>query len=147
MGAAVIPDPALRDRFRAAVSAAGIGPVNPFGIEAAVAAYTAGEDWLEALLGYLWDNYGFLRRFFAERLPRAGVFPLEGTYLVWADFRAYKLSDRELTDRLLRRGKVWLDGGSMFGPEGEGFQRINIACPRPLLEDGLERIARSLEGL
>lgn len=147
MATTIIPNRSLRSRFQAAVSGAGIGPVNPFSIEATIAAYRDGEEWMEALLEYLHANFIFLQEFFADRLPRVKVYPLEGTYLVWADFSAYGLPDREMTDRLLKIGRVWLDAGSMFGTGGEGHQRINIACPRRLLKDGLEGIARSLEGL
>jgi cystathionine beta-lyase len=82
--------------------------------------------------------------FLGERLPGGRVIPLEGTYLVWIDLRALGLSDEELKKRILGRAKVWLDDGPMFGSGGEGFQRINLACPRSTLEQALEATVRAL---
>lgn len=137
----MIANEELRERYIVASRNCGVWLGNIFGLEALEAAYTQCEDWLEQLLDYLKENYSFLRRFVEERLPGVKVFPLEGTYLVWTDFRQLGMSDDELDDLLLKQAKVWLDKGSLFGGSSNGFQRINIACPRPLLREGLNRIA------
>jgi cystathionine beta-lyase len=143
-GNVIIANPELRDRFRVALANTGLTVANIFGLVATEAAYDHGEDWLDHLLEYLEGNYAFLRKLLEERMPRVKVTPLEGTYLVWLDFRGYGLSDRELKALLLEKAKVWLDAGPVFGPGGEGFQRINIACPRAILAKALERIATAL---
>ena len=103
-----------------------------------------GAEWLDALNGYLWENYLFLRDYFARHLPQFPVLPLEGTYLVWADCRAAGLSSDTLTRRLLDEGRLHVNSGSMYGAAGEGFIRLNIACPRKLLAEGLDRLKRVL---
>jgi cystathionine beta-lyase len=119
---------------------------NAFAVTAAEAAYRHGEPWLEALLRYVEGNYHFLREHLAQRLPSARVIPLEGTYLAWVDLRSLGLTDEELKERLLRKARVWLDDGSMFGTGGEGFQRVNLACPRSIFEQALERMSSALGG-
>jgi cystathionine beta-lyase len=143
-GNVIIANPELRDRFRVALANAGLTMANIFSLAATEVAYDHGEDWLEQLLDYLEGNDTFLRTFVEERLPRVKVTPLEGTYLVWLDFRGYGLSDRELKALLLEKARVWLDAGPVFGPGGEGFQRINVACPRRILAEALTRIATAL---
>ena len=117
-----------------------------FAVTAAEAAYRHGEPWLEALLRYVEGNSHFLREHLAQRLPSARVIPLEGTYLAWVDLRSLGLTDHELKERLLRKAHVWLDDGPMFGTGGEGFQRVNLACPRTILEEALEQITAALGG-
>jgi len=141
---AVIPDPELRRRFRAAKEALWTGVANPCSVTAAEAAWRYGAPWLEQVLAYVAGNYRYLVDFLSARLPAAGVFPLEGTYLAWLDFRALGFSDEELKERILRRARVWLDDGPMFGTGGRGFQRLNLACPRATLAEALERMARAL---
>lgn len=119
--------------------------VNPFGVEATVAAYSPeGADWLDALRGYLYDNYMTVKAFFSERIPQYPVTELEGTYLVWIDISASLMNADELTERLLDEQKLMVNSGAMYGPGGENFIRLNIACPRSLLLDALERLERVL---
>jgi cystathionine beta-lyase len=143
----VISNPELYHYFEQTLTNAGLWLSNPFAIAALEAAYKQGEEWLARLIDYLMGNYTFLCRFVAETMPKAKVLPLEGTYLAWLDFRQY-FSNGEDADgfnkRLLEQAKVWLDDGPLFGDESRGFQRINIACPRQLLEQGLTRIAGAL---
>jgi cystathionine beta-lyase len=107
-----------------------------------MAAYNESEAWLDALCDYLWENYQALCRFFSEQLPMLRVTPLEGTYLVWVDIRALGITSDALTDRLLREGHVQVNSGTMYGQTaGEGFIRLNIACPRAQMMEGLRRIA------
>jgi cystathionine beta-lyase len=143
----IIPDKDLRKRFQRAVHSAGIELANVFGVVALEAAYSdEGEAWLERLLDYLWENLTLVRDFAADRMPGLRVFPLEGTYLIWLDCRDLHPDDKTLKDLLLRHG-VWLDEGSKFGPGGRGFLRLNIACPRSLLAEALERMAAAFTDL
>jgi cystathionine beta-lyase len=141
---AVIPDPGLRRRFRAAKEALWTSVANACSVAAAEAAWRHGAPWLERVLDYVAGNYRFLAEFLADSLPASRVFPLEGTYLAWLDFRALGLSDEELKQRILHRARVWLDDGPMFGSGGRGFQRLNLACPRTILREALRRLARAL---
>jgi cystathionine beta-lyase len=138
----VIPNPKLRQAFRlAGEKTALLHLPGLYSGVAAEAAYRFGETWLAELLPYLRDNYLFLKDFFARELPRVKVTELEGTYLAWLDFSAYGLSDAALTKILLEKARVRLNDGPSFGEGGAGFQRLNFACPRAVLREGLERIA------
>ena len=115
--------------------------VNPFGVVALQAAYNEGEAWLTELNDYIYGNYQALCGFFASELPQLPVTKLEGTYLVWVDITAMGMSSDELTARLLNEGKVLVNSGTMYGAvAGEGFVRLNIACPRERMMEGLRRI-------
>lgn len=132
-------DREVRHRIDRAININEVCDVNPFGIEATVAAYNEGEEWLLQLLDYLKANYDFLCDFFHNHLPQIPVTELEGTYLVWTDCRALSVPSGELQESLLRETGLWLNSGTMYGTEGEGFLRWNIACPRKVLEDALTR--------
>ena len=143
----MIPDPGLREAFQQTVRSAGIFTLNPFGIAAVEAAYNDGEEWLSQLLAYLEENYRFLASFFRERLPGIPVIETEGTYLVWVDFTSLGLDKDALQRLMMEEARVFLDEGYIFGPEGEGFERINIACSRSILAEALERIEAAVKGL
>lgn len=143
----VVRDREIRERIDRAININEVCDVNPFGIEAAMAAYNLGEEWLDQLLVYLKGNYDALCEFFAKQLPRIPVTRLEGTYLVWTDCRALGMSSEELQQRLLDEQKLWLNAGTMYGAEGEGFLRWNIACPRARLMQALERFRNFVSGL
>lgn len=115
--------------------------VNPFGVIATQAAYNEGEEWLEQLLAYLHDNYLYMTNFCREHLPCFPLAKLEGTYLVWMDCRKTGLPSEQLEETLIKEAKLWLNAGTMYGAEGEGFMRWNIACPRATLKEGLRRFA------
>lgn len=138
----VAADPDVRRRIDRAINDNEVCDVNPFGVEALITAYNKGEEWLDALLEYLHANYRFLTEFFAARMPQLTVTRLEGTYLVWVDCRRLGLTSEELCRRLLDEQHLWLNEGTMYGAAGEGFVRINIACPRSRLEEALERMSR-----
>jgi cystathionine beta-lyase len=140
----IASDATLRSRFRSAAKRWWTGSANAFSAAAAEAAYRHGESWLEQVLEYIQGNYELLVNRLAELLPEVRVFPLEGTYLAWMDMRALGFSDEELKERILRRARVWLDDGPLFGTGGSGFQRINLACPRSRLERALELMAQAL---
>jgi cystathionine beta-lyase len=141
----IIPDQAKFERFNKMMVALGMGMSNIFGIAALTAAYQYGEDWLEQLIDYLQGNLDFLVQFLAERIPRIRVIKPEGTFLVWLDCRDLGLNPQELKEFLIYKAKVGLNDGRGFGPGGEGFQRINIACPRQILQKALIRIERAVQ--
>ncbi|MDF2553955.1 MAG: cystathionine beta-lyase [Chryseobacterium sp.] len=113
---------------------------NPIAVDALISAYTKGENWLDELKIYLWNNYQFLFNFLKENLPEIKVIPLQATYLVWLDCSFFNKTSDELTKILLDNEKLWLNSGTMYGKAGEGFLRINIACPREILIEGLKRL-------
>lgn len=140
----IAADEGVRRRIDRAININEVCDVNPFGVIATIAAYNEGGAWLDALRKYLWENYEYLCRFFEQRLPQYPVLPLEGTYLVWIDCRASSIGSDATTLRLQEGQKLMVNSGTLYGPGGEGFIRLNIACPRTLLADGLERIAHVL---
>lgn len=140
----IAADEGVRRRIDRAININEVCDVNPFGVIATIAAYNEGGAWLDALRKYLWENYEYLCRFFEQRLPQYPVLPLEGTYLVWIDCRASSIGSDATTLRLQEEQKLMVNSGTLYGPGGEGFIRLNIACPRTLLADGLERIAHVL---
>lgn len=135
----------IRLKIDKAININEVCDVNPFGVEALITAYNDGEEWLEELKHYLFANYNYLRAYFNEYLPNFPVMALEGTYLVWVDCSALKQSSEEIVKALLEKEKLWVNEGSLYGDAGEGFIRINIACPRQRLMDGLERLRRTLK--
>jgi cystathionine beta-lyase len=140
---AIIPDDGLRARFDAVQRAIFSGVANAPAVVAAEAAWRRGERWLDELCAYVQGNYGLVTRFLADRIPAVKAFPLEGTYLAWLDMRGLGLSDEQIKGKLQREAGVWLDEGRMFGRGGEGFQRLNLACPRSILSNALERMAHA----
>ena len=142
----ICQDAETRRRLDRAININEVCDVNPFAPEAVKAAYNDSEDWIDALNLYLWDNYRALCDFAAQHLPQWRVMPLEGTYLVWVDVSAAcSVNGGSATvycDHLLQQTGVWFNPGTMYGPvSGEGYLRINIACPRSLLMEALERIS------
>lgn len=135
----------LRHKFRQQVNAAGISQLSPFGLVACETAYTQGEEWYQAMLAYVAENIAFTKEYVEKHLPGVEMVEHEGTYLVWLDFRKTGLSVEELEDLIVNRAKLWLDSGKIFGKSGEGFQRINVACPRQILEEALHRIGEQLQ--
>jgi len=141
----IISNRKLYDRFFAVVNNAGLEMTNVFAKVATEAAYNYGDEWLLQLLDYLQGNLEFLVSYLQNQIPQISVFPLEGTYLAWLDFRELGLPDEDTKNFLIHKAKVWLDEGTKFGGGGKGFQRMNIGCPRKLLEEGLSRIANALK--
>ena len=141
----ICPDANLRRRIDRAININEVCDVNPFGVIALQAAYNEGEEWLDELNQYLWENYQALKDFFATELPQVRVTKLEGTYLVWLDILGIELSSDEAYEQLMKDGKVFVNSGTMYGRKaGQGFLRINIACPRKTLMQGLARIGSVL---
>ena len=140
-----IKNPALRAKFKAERNKTGYDEPSLMGLVAARAAYESGKPWLEELKKHLLSNIDFLRGYLTEKLPNVRLIEPEGTFLMWLDFSALGYSDSELDDIIVNKAKVWLDRGTMFGPEGEQYQRINIATPEPLLREAIDRIAGALK--
>ena len=138
-------DTDIRTKIDKAININEVCDVNPFGVEALMAAYNDSEEWLEELKQYLFANYNYLRVYFEEYLPEFPVATLEGTYLVWADCSVLNQSSDETVKTLLEKEKIWVNEGSLYGEAGEGFIRINIACPRQQLIEGLNRLRRALK--
>jgi cystathionine beta-lyase len=140
----MIPNAELRQTFKRVSDALHVEALNPFGLRAMEAGFTEGEPWLEALLEYLAGNYRTLRSYCESQLPRLGLSPMEGTYLAWVDFRRYGFSSQELKDCIIQKARLALNDGPMFGPGGEGFQRMNLACPRQVLRQALDQLKTAL---
>lgn len=138
-------DTDIRMKIDKAINVNEVCDVNPFGVEALMAAYNDSEEWLEELKQYLFANYNYLRAYFAECLPKFPVSMLEGTYLVWVDCSVLNQSSDEIVKTLLEKEKLWVNEGGLYGEAGEGFIRINIACPRQQLIEGLNRLRRALK--
>ena len=143
----VAADESVRKKIDKAININEVCDVNPFGVIATIAAYSDGEQWLDELREYIYANYVELKKWFGDNYPQYSVTELEGTYLVWVDFRSTGLSSKQLEQLFIEKGGVWLNEGTMYGAAGEGFMRINIACPRVRLLDGLGRIGKALTSL
>ena len=139
-----IKNPILRKQFHSEKDKTGYDEPSLIGLTAARAAYEKGKPWLLELREYLRQNIDFVRSFLSQKLPQVRLIEPEGTFLLWLDFSALGLTDAEIDNRIVNRAKVWLDRGMMFGPEGEFYQRINVATPRRVLEEALDKIALAL---
>lgn len=114
------------------------------GLVATKAAYEYGGEWYEAMHKYVSENIVYTKQFIEDRLPHVKLVETEGTYLLWLDFRNLNLSESELEDLIIKKAKLWLDSGKIFGTAGKGFQRINVACPRKVLEEALTRLEQAV---
>ena len=143
----VIPNKDIRERFQKALAVQGMPGMSPFGIVATEAAYREGEPWLDAVMQYVAGNARRMTEFFSDELPEFKVIQPEGTYLLWFDCRSLGLDQDALEDLMLNKAKIYYDEGYIFGPEGAGFERINIACPRSLLDEALVRMRDAVRAL
>lgn len=141
-----IPNPKLRKRFRESMWPTGISEINGAGLVACEAAYRHGEEWYQGVCGYIKENISYVRKYLREQIPEIKMNDPEGTYLIWLDFRELALSEDELEDLVVRKAGLWLDKGTMFGKDGLGFQRLNAACPRKLIEEALVRLKDAVCG-
>lgn len=142
-----IPESSLRSKFRREIVKSGYSQLNIMGITACKAAYAEGLPWLSELKAYLKGNLDYLRAFLKDKIPKVRLVEPEGTYLVWLDFRDLGLNDKQLDDLMVHKAGLWLDTGPMFGAGGEGFQRINIACPRAILIKALTQLELAVNDL
>lgn len=129
----------LRSRIDKAININEVCDVNPFGVAATIAAYNEGEEWLNQLVDYLHGNYEAMAEFCRRELAEFPITRLEGTYLVWMDCSSLGMSSDALEHALLDDARLWLNAGTMYDAEGEGYMRWNIACPRSVMLDGLNR--------
>lgn len=134
------PDAHIRQRIDKAININEVCDVNPFGVEALIAAYNNSEDWLQQLLVYIESNYVFAKEYLYEHMPLLKVTNLEGTYLMWVDFKVFNTSSEQMEEIMMEKYGVWLNAGTMYGADGEGFMRVNLACPRSVLSNGLQRV-------
>ncbi len=140
-----IPDGAMRAAFKRQIAAAGYSQLNTLGLTACEAAYRYGGEWYAAMIKYIEANACFVKEYAAQSLFPVKLTPPEGTYLLWLDFRALGLSNGGLNDLIINKAGLWLDDGAVFGRCGEGFQRINIACPRQTLQTALKNLKKALQ--
>lgn len=138
----VCADAGRRAKIDRAINVNEVCDVNPFGVIALQAAYNEGAEWLDQLLEYIHGNYEYMRRFCEEHMPDFPITKLEGTYLVWMDCRKFGMTSAELEKVLIQDAKLWLNAGTMYGKDGEGFMRWNIACPRARIIEGLKRFEK-----
>ena len=138
-----IPNPELRSIFQKKMRSIGCSEINMLGLHACQAAYEGGREWLEQLKEYLKENLDFVRTYLKENLPQIKLVEPEGTYLVWLDCREFGLNGEELEQFIVQKAKLWLDDGAIFGKAGEGFERVNIACPRTTLKAALDRLKKA----
>ena len=110
-------------------------------------AYRNGRQWLDSLKEYLIENLNFVRDYLEENIPSVKLIEPEGTYLIWLDFGALGLENEELEDLIINKSGLWLDSGAIFGEDGKGYQRINVACPRKTLEQALNQLKSGIDSL
>lgn len=142
----IIPNHRLREDFVNIMTGILPGP-NLFGLKALEAAYKFGDEWLEQVLAYLQSNLDFTLNYFEKRIPKIKAIKPQGTYLVWLDCREFKLDAMTLRSFMREKARVGLDDGFLFGKGGSGFERMNIACPRSILEEALRRIENAVGNL
>lgn len=140
-----IPNLEIRKKVLKQLDKVGYSQVNLMGLVACQAAYKYGRQWLNELKLYLLDNLNFLRDYLETNIPQIKLIEPEGTYLIWLDCSALGFEDKELEKFIVEKAKLWLDSGYIFGKEGEGFQRINIACPRETLKKALEQLKEAVD--
>lgn len=141
----VAPSQPVRAVIDRAINDNEVCDVNPFGVVALISAYTAGEPWLDALRDYIAENYRALLDFFTAELPQLKVCRLEATYLAWVDISPLGIESTRLEAYALETEKVWVNAGAMYGTEG--YIRINMACPRSRLLEGLRRLCRAVDNI
>lgn len=140
-----IPNRKLKRQFKAELKAAGTGLMGVMGLVACQTAYEKGEEWYYAMKSYVQANIEFTKQYVEENLPGVKMIDHEGTYLVWLDFRETGLGVDELENLIIHKAKLWLDSGKIFGKNGEGFQRINVACPRSTVKEALDRMKEAMQ--
>jgi cystathionine beta-lyase len=140
---AFIPNPEIRAKIKREMDRCGYSQLNAMGMAACQAAYESGGEWLGELMVYLRGNIDYCRRFIGASLPKIRLVEPEGTYLLWLDFGGTGLPHAEINSMVIEEAGLWLDEGTMFGAAGSGFQRMNVACPRSVLERAMEGLAEA----
>ena len=145
--AVVVPDKFLRHKAWRALNTDEVAEPNVFAVQAAVAALTEGGEWLNQLNSYIFENKKLAAAFIADQLPKLGIMAGDATYLMWLDCRKYLDIKKDLTEEIRKSTGLFLSGGAQYGKEGKGFMRMNLACPRCYVEDGLNRLKTALSPL
>jgi cystathionine beta-lyase len=140
-----IKKPELREKLRAEIARSGYSQLNTLGLAAGMSAYTKGAPWLKALNVYLLENISIFKEYLQQKIPKIKLVEPQATYLLWLDFSAYGLPQDELNRRITENAKLWLNDGIMFGENGKGFQRINIACPKAVVLEALGRLEKEFK--
>lgn len=140
----IVEDSEIRDKLANSLLRFGLNHLNTFAQLAMTEAYRNGEAWLDQVLHYLRENMRYVQKTLSDALPMAKIFMPEGTYLMWIDLRAYAQSEGELREKIIERGKLLVNFGSDYGPEGEGYIRLNVAAPRSTVEEGVRRMVQAL---
>ena len=143
----IIPDRELFERFDLALTKSGLNRPNILGLYATEAAYAHGERWVAELIPYLFENYLAMKELFNSELPKLRCSEMEGTYLGWLDFNGFGLPDAKVEEILLTKARVAMTPGRIFGPGGEGFYRMNLACPKAVVEEAVRRIVEAFRGI
>lgn len=143
----LIPNQTLKHRFKGEITKAGYSQLNTMGLIACQAAYEYGDEWLTELKAYIYENLKTAREFIETEIPVLKVVDTEGTYLLWVDFNGLRLDTEELEQFITDKAGLWLDGGTMFGPEGKGFQRFNVACQKSTLLKALNQLKDAVDSL
>lgn len=141
----IIPNESMRKLYRHTLAIHGFPGANPFGMTACRVAYEEGREWLADFLSYIHGNLEAMLELFGREIPQIPIIRPEGTYLVWFDCRAMNLDNHSLRHLMMNRARVYLDEGYIFGPEGKGFEHINIACSRSVLMEALNRIIHAIQ--
>ena len=141
----VIANQNIRRKFKQQMDAAGYSQLNTFGLTACEAAYRHGNEWYKKMMDYKKENISFLKDYINENIPQIRMTEQEGTYLVWLDFRGLDLTEEERENLIVNEAGLWLDSGAIFGAAGEGFERINIACPRIILKEALQKLEAAIK--
>ena len=139
-----IKNPQIRRKYCHEYNASGYSQLNVMGLVATIAAYKFGDEWFNCVFNYIKNNVEYIKSYVETNLPNVRMINHEATYLVWLDFRGLGLSPAQLDDAIINKSKLWLDSGKIFGKSGEGFQRINAACPRRILEEAMNRLKKIL---
>lgn len=141
----IIPNEKIREAYLTEVRSNGFFSLNILGYKACEIAYTQCDTWLDQLIELVYQNHLELKKYFEKNLPQIKVYDLEGTYLQWMDFRALGMDKDELEEFMHIEAEVFFDEGYVFGDEGNGFERMNIACPTGVMMAGLDRLANAIE--
>lgn len=141
----IIPNEEIRNQLQQNMDTSGIHGPNAIGPKANEILYNEAGDWLDEFIELIYSNHQFLKEFFAEHLPKLHVYDLQGTFLQWIDFRPLDLDKEELESFLKEDCELFLDEGYIFGQEGAGFERINIGCPRHILEEAMNRLVEGIK--
>jgi cystathionine beta-lyase len=143
----IISDPGLRKSFNSVIEKLHIGNGNIFGAVASVAAYTHGSEWLDELVKYVNINVGYVMDFCRDRIPEIKPLRTEGTYMIWIDCRSLGMTGKELQNFFITKAGIGMNEGSTFGPGGEGYMRMNLACPLKTVIKAMEQIEEAINNL